>query len=72
MRPIWRKNSLENSNEDSLNPNHFFKLHGEKVFNTIKLVVNSIDDLNCVAQDLNKLGYDHYKYGTKGEHLYYE
>ena len=68
LRPIWRKNSIENGSDEAQNPNLFFKLHGEKVFNTINLVINSIEDLNSVAQQLNKLGYDHYKYGTKVDH----
>jgi hypothetical protein len=27
-----------------------------------------MEDLNSVAQQLNKLGYDHHKYGTKVDH----
>jgi hemoglobin-like flavoprotein len=70
IKPMWRKRpGVSNENVDYSNPNQAVKNHGEKVFNTIGTVIDSIDDLGKVAPDLNKMGYDHYKYGTRPEHF---
>ncbi len=60
---------MSNENVDYSNPNQAVKNHGEKVFNSIGTVIDSIDDLGKVAPELNKMGYDHYKYGTRPEHF---
>ncbi|CAF0938500.1 unnamed protein product, partial [Brachionus calyciflorus] len=76
MKTMWRKQNtvkndvciMHNYNE-FINPNYSIKAHGEKVFNTIKIAVNTIDDLTSLYQFLNQMGYDHYKYGTRDHHF---
>jgi hypothetical protein len=74
LKQLWR-NSLLNKDENdfeidlSTKRSLLMKSHGERVFETIMLAVNSINDLDQVAKKLNQLGYDHFKYGTKIDHL---
>ena len=69
MKSMWRKKSSPSSDGECLNPNQMIKLHGEKVLNIINTVINALDDLNKCHAELNKLGYDHYKNGTRVEHF---
>lgn len=77
MKSMWRKqNSIENKCylmknycSELMNPNHLIKAHGEKVFNTIRIAVNTLDDLSSLYQFLNQMGYDHYQYGTRDKHF---
>jgi hemoglobin-like flavoprotein len=69
MKSMWRKRAGTSSDNESFNPNQALKQHGEKVFNTIKAAISSIDNLKRVAENLNQIGYEHYKYGTREEHL---
>ena len=69
LKSIWRKQSSPSSPDDQLvNPNQAIKQHGEKVFDTIKMAVSSLDNLDSLAAHLDKIGYDHYKYGTRFQH----
>jgi hemoglobin-like flavoprotein len=70
IKSMWRKRpGVSNENVDYSNPNQAVKNHGEKVFNVIGTVIDSVDDLAKVSPDLNKMGYDHYKFGTRVEHF---
>ena len=70
IKPIWRKRmGVGDENVDYSNPNQVIKTHGEKVFNTLGNTLNSLDNLNKLAPELIKMGYDHYKYGTRPEHF---
>lgn len=68
---MWRKRSsmTQTSENVEFNPNQAIKQHGEKVLNTIGQTIGSIDDLSKTFPDLNKMGYTHYKYGTRVEHF---
>lgn len=97
MKPIWRKQSVNQSSSTSnptttststpasssttttttnpdeeqplaVNPNQAIKQHGEKVFDTIKMTIGALDNLDTLAQHLDEIGYNHYKYGTRLEH----
>lgn len=99
MKPIWRKQSVNQSSSSStsnsttatststpassstttttnpdeeqplaVNPNQAIKQHGEKVFDTIKMTIGALDNLDTLAQHLDEIGYNHYKYGTRLEH----
>ncbi len=58
-----------NDDDEPINPNQAFKEHGEKVFETIKKVVNSIDNLKSLESFFNEMGYHHYKNGSRPEHF---
>lgn len=78
LKCMWRRHNLQENNNhlncpvDLINPNHSIKAHGEKVFNTIKLAINSIDDLSAISNTLNQMGFDHYNFGTRVEHFQVE
>ena len=73
MKLTFRKRNtgtdLINENGEIINPNQIVKIHGEKVFSTIQTVISALDDLAAIFADLNKMGYDHYKYGARVEHF---
>jgi hypothetical protein len=73
MKSMFRKRNTVgsdiNENGEIINPNQVVKKHGEKVFNVIQTAMNSLDDLSKIYSDLNKIGYDHYQYGTRVEHF---
>ena len=63
---MWRKiNNSNDINAEGTNQNQMIKSHGEKVFNTLKQAISTIENIDNLAQQLNQMGYDHYKYGTR-------
>ena len=72
LKQLWRNTSLSKDDDEidlSAKRSLLMKSHGERVFETISLAVNSINDLDQIAKKLNQLGHEHFKYGTKMEHL---
>ena len=72
---MWRKRTKGESDNDSdipVNPTQIMKAHGEKVFDAIRIALNSLDN-NENAESWTKyyyeMGYNHYKYGARYEHL---
>ena len=63
---LWRKRTTEDG--EPINHNQVVRAHGEKVFDTIKLAITSIDDLKGLSQTLSQMGYEHYKLGVRSEH----
>jgi hypothetical protein len=48
VKPIWRKHQQKQTHSEndqflSVNPNHVIRMHGEKVFMTIKLTKDSLE-----------------------------
>ena len=77
MKCMWRKQNeiknnsslIQNYRNEFINPNYLIKAHGEKVFNTIRIAVNTMDDLSSLYQFLKNMGYEHFQYGTRDKHF---
>ena len=65
-KSLWRKRTTDDG--EPINHNQVVRAHGEKVFETIKLAITSIDDLKGLSQTLSQMGYEHYKLGVRSEH----
>jgi hypothetical protein len=70
LKSLWRKKRAENdeNSAETYNPNIAIKVHGEKLLNLIDTAMESLNELDKVAQIFRKSGYDHDKYGVKIEH----
>ena len=49
--------------------NQLLKAHGEKLFNAVDMVVNSLDDLGSLIPILVQLGFSHHRWGVRNEHF---
>ena len=74
LKTMWRKRRQsrpEHIDADDIprNPLQIMKDHGVKVFETIELAVNSLDDFKSIASIFNEMAYKHYEYGARIEHV---
>ena len=68
IKPLWRFARDLNTYEDMIS-SHELKNHGERVFNAINLVVSKLRSPNEVNSILVQLGFNHYFYGAREEHI---
>ena len=50
-------------------PIHIFKENGYKIFESVKIALDCIEDFTSVASGLNDIGYSLYNFGTQIEHI---
>lgn len=55
--------------EEKMRADPYLQKHGERLFNSLDLVVANVDDLRQVKHILIQLGYKHFLYGARIEHL---
>jgi len=49
--------------------NQLLKAHGEKLFNAVDMVVNTLEDFTSLVPILIQLGFSHYRWGVRDEHF---
>lgn len=73
LKYMWRKiipaNDELTDDEVIKTPMQLMKDHGIKVFEGVQIAVNSLNDFQSVAATFNELGYKHYKFGARSEHI---
>ena len=68
MKSLYRfGKGLETASQ--MKNNKMLKLHGEKLFNSIDLAVNTLDDLETLVPVLVQMGYSHYTWGVRENHF---
>lgn len=60
---------LDGENIVCSNPVQIIKEHGYKVFETVKMALDCLEDFQSVAQGFNDIGYTLYGYDVRIEHV---
>ena len=55
--------------EEKMRVDPYLIKHGERLFNSIDMIVTNLEDLGKVKHILIQLGYKHFLYGARIEHL---
>lgn len=68
MKHLWSFSKGLETEEQMRNSERLI-LHGEKLFGSIDIAINTLDDLTTLIPILIQIGYNHYKWGVRDEHF---
>lgn len=68
LKLLWRfARNLDTA--EQMYSNQLLKLHGEKLFNAVDMVVNNLQDFKSIVPIIVQLGFSHYRWGAREEHF---
>jgi len=68
LKTLWRFAPSLNTTEQMYS-NQALKMHGEKLFNAVDMVVNNLQDFQLIVPIIVQLGFSHYRWGAREKHF---
>ncbi len=68
LKTLWRFAPSLNTTEQMYS-NQALKMHGEKLFNAVDMVVNNLQDFQLIVPIIVQLGFSHYRWGARETHF---